>query len=402
MGNTPTEEAEMTKVLVSGASIAGPTAAYWLAHHGFEVTVVEQAPALRAGGSAVDFRGEQMEILRRMGTVLADVEARSTRMGDVTIVNGDGEFEARVPSAVMSGEVEIPRGELSRVLYEHTKDKAEYVFGDRITSLTEHAGGVDVTFLRGAPRTFDLVIGADGTHSGVRSLVWGPERDFATDLGYYVAYYTAPNHLGLDHEGRMYAEPGIGAMVTSHLDRDTMGVALYFASEPLAYDRRDVGQQKRILLDKFRGAGWELPTLLVGLRHTDTLFFDSLTQVRLDKWSKGRVVLVGDAAWAAGPGGGGTGLGMIGAYVLAGELATKSGHDQAFAAYEEVIRPTAKMGQNQAKRSGGFFAPETERGIRNRKYVYRALNTKPLNGLLTWLVNRSADSMTLPDYTRAA
>ena len=391
----------MTKILVSGASIAGPTAAFWLHSHGFEVTVVEQAPALRAGGSAVDFRGEQLAILRKMG-LLADIEARSTRMGDVTIVDADGRFQARVPSAVMSGEVEIPRGDLSRVLYEHTKNKVEYVFGDRITALTEHAGGVDVTFHRGAPRTFDLVIGADGAHSGVRSLAFGPERDFATHLGYYAAHFSVPNHLGLDHAGQMYAEPNVGAMVTSAIDRDALGVTLFFASEPLAYDRRDIEQHKGILTEKFRAAGWELPTLLDGLTRTDTLFFDSLSQVRLDKWSKGRVVLVGDAAWAAGAGGGGTGLAMIGAYVLAGELATNSGHDQAFAAYERIIRPTAKMGQNQAKRAGGFFAPDSQRGIRSRKHVYRVLNTKPLNALLTWLVNRSADSLTLPDYTRAA
>lgn len=391
----------MTKVLVSGASIAGPTAAYWLDHHGFEVTVVEQAPALREGGSAVDFRGEQMEILRKMG-VLPAIEALSTRMGDVTIVDRDGEVEARVPAAVMSGEVEIQRGDLSRILYEHSKDKVEYVFGDRITSLTEHAGGVDVTFLRGAPRTFDLVVGADGAHSGVRSLAFGPERDFAADLGYYVAYFTVPNHLGLDHEGRMYAEPNIGLMVTSHRDRDTMGVTMCFASEPLAYDRHDIEWQKRVLTDRFRDAGWEVPAILDGLADADPLFFDSITQIRLDKWSKGRVVLVGDAAWAGGPGNGGTGLGMIGGYVLAGELATKSSHDTAFAAYEEAIRPAARMGQNQAKRSGAFFAPATERGIRVRKHMYRLLNTKPMAGLLTWLVNRSADSLRLPDYTRAA
>jgi 2-polyprenyl-6-methoxyphenol hydroxylase-like FAD-dependent oxidoreductase len=191
-------------------------------------------------------------------------------------------------------------------------------------------------------------------------------------------------------------------MVTSHLDRDTMGVAMYFASEPLTYDRHDIEQQKRILIDRFRGAGWELPTILDGLARVDTLFFDSITQIRLDRWSKGRVVLVGDAAWAGGPGSGGTGLGMIGGYVLAGELATKSSYHAAFAAYEEIIRPSAKMGQNQAKQSGGFFAPGTERGIRNRKHVYRVLNTRPMTGLLTWLVNRSADSLTLPDYTRAA
>ncbi|EWM12590.1 FAD-dependent monooxygenase [Kutzneria sp. 744] len=391
----------MTKILVSGASIAGPTTAYWLHRHGFEVTVVEQAPTLRAGGSAVDFRGEQLEILRKMG-VLPQIEALSTQMGDVTIVDRDGRFEAKVPAAVMSGEVEIPRGDLSRVLYEHTKDKVEYVFGDKITSLTEHAGGVDVTFQKGAPRTFDLVVGADGSHSGVRSLAFGPEQDFATDLGYYVAYFTVPNHLGLDHDGQMYSEPNLGVMVTSHLDQDTMGVAMYFASEPLTYDRHDVEQQKRILIDRFRDAGWEVPTILDGLARTDTLFFDSLTQIRLDKWSKGRVVLVGDAAWAGGPGSGGTGLGMIGGYVLAGELATKSSYSAAFEAFEEVIRPTAKMGQNQAKQSGGFFAPGSDRSIRNRKYVYRVLNTKPMTGLLTWLVNRSADSLQLPDYTRAA
>jgi 2-polyprenyl-6-methoxyphenol hydroxylase-like FAD-dependent oxidoreductase len=392
---------KMTKILISGASIAGPTAAYWLHRYGFEVTVVEQAPALRAGGSAVDFRGEQMEILRKMG-LLGAIEARSTRMGDVTIVDADGQVQARVPSAVMSGEVEIPRGDLSRLLYEHTKNKVEYVFGDRITALTEHAGGVDVTFAKGAPRTFDLVVGADGAHSGVRSLAFGPERDFATHLGYYAAYFTVPNHLGLDHAGQMYAEPGIGAMVTSAIDRDSMGAMLVFAAEPLTYDRHDIEQHKRILADRFRTAGWELPTLLDGLARTDTLFFDSLSQVRLDKWSRGRVVLLGDAAWSAGPGGGGTGLAMVGAYVLAGELATNPSHDQAFATYEKIIRPTAKKGQGQARQAGGFFAPDSQRAIRGRSRVYRMLNTKPLNGLLTWLVNRTADAVTLPDYTSAA
>ncbi|WP_158104634.1 FAD-dependent monooxygenase, partial [Amycolatopsis kentuckyensis] len=199
----------------SGAGIAGPAAAHWLHRGGYRVTVVESAPALRPGGQAVDFRGEQVKLLAAMG-VLDEIRRYETAMGEQTVLGLDGRPALTVPGAAWSGEVEILRGDLARILYEHTADHTEYVFGDRVTSLTETADGVEVTFRQGAPRKFDLVVGADGVHSGVRAAAFGPERDFRRDLGFGIAGYTAPNHLGLDHTSIMYNEPGRGLTVGSH------------------------------------------------------------------------------------------------------------------------------------------------------------------------------------------
>ena len=389
------------KVLVSGASIAGPTIAYWLHRHGFEVTVVEQAPALRPGGSAVDFRGEQMEVLRRMG-ILDDLRAHETGMGEVKIVDAAGATMATLPAAMMSGEVEVLRGDLSRILFEHTHNDVEYIFGDRVTGLSEDADGVDVTFRSAAPRRFDLVVGADGTHSGIRSLAFGPESRYGSHLGYHLAYFSAPNHLGLDHECLTYAEPNLGVMVGSARDREVLNVLLVFASQPLDHRGRDSAWHREILADAFRSVGWEVPKLLESLDSATDLYFDSISQIHLDSWSRGRVVLLGDAAWAAGPGGNGTGLAMVAAYVLAGELATSPDHGTAFARYERQIRQAAKMGQNQAKRSGSFFAPPSRAAIRSRAMVFRVMASRPMSWLLTRLFNRAANAMPLSDYTRAA
>src|SRR3954454_14027905 len=183
-----------TTVLISGASIAGPTLAYWLARRGAAVTVVEQAPALRTGGHGVDFRGAQMELLDRMGITDA-VRARQTGMGTQTFVDGAGRAIVEMPSLFFSGEVEIARGDLAEVLYERTRDDVEYVFGDSVTGLTDDGDGVDVRFRHAPDRRFDLVVGADGMHSAVRRLTFGEESRFATFRGYYAAGFDAPNVL---------------------------------------------------------------------------------------------------------------------------------------------------------------------------------------------------------------
>src|SRR3954453_14695587 len=175
-----------TTVLISGASIAGPTLAYWLARRGAAVTLVEQAPALRSRGHGVDFRGAQMELLDRMG-ITDDVRARETAMGTQTFVGAAGRPIVEMPSLFFSGEVEIARGDLSQVLYERTLDDVEYVFGDSVTALTDDGNGVDGRFRTCADRRFDLVVGADGMHSAVRRLAFGEESRFATFRGYYAA-----------------------------------------------------------------------------------------------------------------------------------------------------------------------------------------------------------------------
>ncbi|MBE8525435.1 FAD-dependent monooxygenase [Amycolatopsis sp. H6(2020)] len=385
-------------VLVSGAGIAGPSAAHWLHRGGYRVTVVESAPALRPGGQAVDFRGEQVKLLAAMG-VLDEIRRYETAMGEQTVLGLDGRPALTVPGAAWSGEVEILRGDLARILYEHTADHTEYVFGDRVTSLTETADGVEVTFRHGAPRKFDLVVGADGVHSGVRAAAFGPEQDFRRDLGFGIAGYTAPNHLGLDHTSIMYNEPGRGLMVGSHRLPDRLHVGLVFAADGVEFHRRTPGEQGTLLAQLFADTGWETPKLLEALPAADDLYVDSISQIHLDRWSKGRVVLLGDAAWCAGPGGSGTGLAMMGAQVLAGELAAAGGdHVTAFAKYEQRLRKPATVGQKNGKGSGNFLAPRTAAKIRSRNRAYRMLGTRLFGGIFLWMTDRAANALEYREY----
>jgi len=390
------------KVLISGASIAGPTLAYWLARRGADVTVVEQAPGLRGGGHGVDFRGAQLELLDRMG-ITDEVRARETAMGTQTIVDAAGKPVVELPPLFFSGEVEIARGDLSQILYEGTREHAEYVFGDSVTALHDTGSGVDVEFRSGPARRFDLVVGADGMHSRVRALAFGPESEFAAFNGYYSAGFTAPDHLGLDRAGLVYNEPGRAVMVASSRDRSELSVALVFRADRLTYDRHDAAAVRRLVVEHFAGCGWETPRLLRELERSPDLYFDPLEQIHLDRWSKGRIGLLGDAAWCAGPGGSGTGLAMMGAYVLAAELAAAGGdHTAAFARYQQVLAKAAAKGQWQAKGAGDFLAPPTARKIRRRNRTYRILSSRIMSRPFAKLLGGAANAITLDAYPRTA
>lgn len=391
------EEKEMTSVLVSGAGIAGPALAFELSNRGFAVTVVERAPALREGGSAVDFRGKQTAVLERMG-ILDDVRALQTAMGEQVVIDEDGQQVAAMPAAFFSGDVEIERGDLTRILYDKSKDKAEYVFGDWITALHDDGDGVDVTFAGGSSRRFDLVVGADGTHSGVRALLFGPEKNFRQDTGYIIAGFNAPNTFGLDHLGLIYNQPGIGAMVSSGRDPRTVNVGLVMEHPRPDIHHRDTAAQRQLVASAFADAGWRMPSLLEHMANVDDLYFDVLCQISLERWSQGRVVLLGDAAWSAGIGGSGTGLGIIGAYILAGELATAPDHQTAFANYEKMLRPAAAAGHKQAKNAGPFLAPTSTKKIAQRNKMYRKLASGPMLRFFLWLSVRAANKPPLPDY----
>src|SRR4051794_29961012 len=389
-----------TTVLISGASIAGPTLAYWLARRGAAVTVVEQAPALRTGGHGVDFRGAQMELLDRMGITDA-VRARQTGMGTQTFVDGTGRAIVEMPSLFFSGEVEIARGDLAQVLHERTRDDVEYVFGDSVTALTDTGDGVDVRFRISPPRRFDLVIGADGMHSAVRRLVWGEESRFATFRGYYAAGFDAPNVLGLDHAGLIYNEPGRAVSADSGRDPSVMHVGFIFKADRLDYDRHDPAQLRAILRSRFAGVGWEAPRLLAELDGALDLYFDPLEQIHLDRWSTGRIGLLGDAAWCAGPGGSGTGLAMMGGYILAAELAAADGdHARAFGRYQQVLAKAAAKGQWQAKGAGDFLAPPTAGKIRSRNRTYRLLSSRLMAKPFAKLLGGAANAITLDAYPR--
>ncbi|MBA3948023.1 MAG: FAD-dependent monooxygenase [Herpetosiphonaceae bacterium] len=386
-------------ILISGASIAGPALAYWLSRYGFNSTVVERAPALRDGGYAVDFRGAaHIRVLERMG-ILSAIQRAATNMSTVSYVDANNKPLARMPAEMFSGDVEILRGDLSHILYNATKDTTEYIFGDSIASMTETSDGVHVTFASGTSRTFDLIVGADGLHSGVRALIFGDESEFVRYLGYCVAIFTTANHLNLDHTGRYYSVPGklVGMYSARH---NTEAKALFFfASPPLDYDYGDIEQQKQILATTFSGEGWQVPQLLATMWQAPDFYFDSCSQISLDSWSKGRIVLLGDAGYCASQGGNGTGLAVVGAYILAGELAASSGdHRTAFAHYEQQMRPYVKLNQKQAEGGGKFLVPGSRSKIWLRNQMFRTLPYLPWKGLIAHMASKTANAITLKDY----
>ncbi|WP_433218189.1 FAD-dependent monooxygenase [Dactylosporangium sp. CS-047395] len=354
---------KQTTVLISGASIAGPALAFWLSRYGCDVTVVERSPQLRTGGQAVDFKGEiHRTVLTRMG-LLDAVRARQTGGHDQTIIDEHGKAIAVIPGEFTGGEVEIARGELSELLHGETKGSCEYLFGDSITALEETADQVHVTFRNAAARSFDIVVGADGMHSNVRRLAFGPEPDFVKYLGYYYALV----ELKADGDPVMYNEPG--RMVA--LGGPKSPAFFVFKSPERHYDRYDPEAMKRIIRGAYQGGRWRIPELLDRLDTADDIYLDSLSRSEVPSYAKGRVVLLGDAAYGNTLGGFGSGLAVVGAYVLAGELRAANGdHRAAFANYEREFRPYAKVSKQGS--AGPFLAPPSRTRIAMRDWTFRS------------------------------
>jgi 2-polyprenyl-6-methoxyphenol hydroxylase-like FAD-dependent oxidoreductase len=320
------------EVLISGASVAGPTLAYWLCRSGFTPTVVEQTPALRVGlgGHAVDLLGPAVDVAERMG-ILPKVLAARTQTERVTLERpGRSPVEvdlSRLVAGISARHVEIMRGELTSILYEATRHDVEYRFDDSIRTLHQDGDGVEVTFEHGPRRRFGLVVGADGLHSGVRRLTFGDEAPFRHYLGGYLGVFSLPNYRGLDGRMVAYSVPGrTAAMYPVRQTGQARALFLFRAAEELDYDHRDLDQQRRLLRGAFPEQAWELPRLLAELEQASDFYFDSISQIRMQSWSSGRVTLVGDAGYCPAPAvGGGTALAVVGAYVLAGELRAAGG-----------------------------------------------------------------------------
>ena len=317
---------QLLRVLISGASVAGPTAAYWLCRQGCAVTVVERMPLarVRTSGHAVDLFGPAMDVAEWTGVLPAVMEAR-TRTEVVSFQrHGRGvDIDMRRLVAGTSGRhVEVMRGELAATLYEATRDDVTYMFEDSISTIDQEPDGVAVTFEHAPAEQFDLVVGADGLHSIVRRLVFGPEEQFRRFLGGYLAGVAMPNYLGLVGRMVVWNAPGrLAAIYPVHQTATARGGFLFRHDEEVALDHRDVDGQKRMLHQIYGGDGWQVPRLLAEMDAADDFYFDSISQIVMDSWSKGRVTLVGDAGYSPGPAvGGGTSIAMVGAYVLAQEL----------------------------------------------------------------------------------
>ncbi|MFD6443538.1 FAD-dependent monooxygenase [Promicromonospora sp. NPDC060204] len=381
---TSQSDAARRKVLITGASLAGPTLAYWLHRYGFAVTVVEKAHAPRGGGYPIDVRGTAIEVVRRMG-ILPALQVAHIDTGRFTFLDADGgEVAALHPYAVAGSiagqDLEVGRGDLTAALYETVRDDVEFVFDDSIDTLDQHERGVDVTFRSGGQRTFDVVVGADGMHSGTRKVLFGPEEQFHRYLGYGFAVFTMPNTLGLSRELLMWNTPGRAAALyaTGDADDDLHAFLNFYQPEQPLHVLRDPDAQRDLVARTYAGAGWEVASIVEAMHQADDLFFDTAGQIRMPSWSSGRVAFVGDAAYAPSfLTGQGSSLALVGAYMLARSLATHGNHVDAFAAYERDTREFVTMNQALVDKGGARLFPTTAEALEQRNATLRDLVAMP-------------------------
>jgi 2-polyprenyl-6-methoxyphenol hydroxylase-like FAD-dependent oxidoreductase len=397
------------KVLISGASIAGPALAYWLSCYGLNVTIVEHSDAVRSGGYPIDLRGTAIDVVERM-ELLPKLQAAHIDTRKLTFVDADGAPIAAVSPEGLSGgvsgrDIELPRGALSALLYEKAQSAAiHYRFKDSIDALEDDGNKVDVQFKSGEQARFDIVVGADGLHSNTRRLVFGPEEPFNRYLGrcFNIFSLPKPKSVTLSHEGIVYAEPGRAAGVYAVGDSETLYAFLIFAAErPPFLSRPDPEEQRKRTADVFAGSGWKVPRLVEAMQHAEDLYFDTVSQIYMPRWSSGRVVLVGDAAYAPSfLSGQGTSLALVGAYVLAGELAAQADPADAFASYEQILRPFVEANQALAYSGGSVLLPRTQEELDLRNASLTAGDFSTDSGDHTAKRREIHSLLKLPDYSQ--
>jgi 2-polyprenyl-6-methoxyphenol hydroxylase-like FAD-dependent oxidoreductase len=400
------------EILISGAGIAGTAAAYWLREAGFTVTVVERAPTPRPGGQTVDLRGAGRAVMERMG-LLEQIRAMTVTQRGIAWIDASGRHRAEMPVHAFDGNGivsadEILRGDLAAILHEAARSGVRHMFDDTITSLDQDSAGVTVTFEKADPRSFDLVVGADGLHSVVRRLAFGPESNSVRPLGLLNAWFTIPTEIDLDNWYLMHNAPG-GRVVSVRPGRlpDEQKAALSFRSTE-TFNRGDVTAQLDLLEHHFAGVGWEAPRLLRAARSASDFYLDAMGQVRLDRWSQGRVVLLGDAGYCPSPLTGlGTSLALVGAYILAGELAASSENTAAvadnaavqgaFEHYETLMRPYVEEGQELPPGGVDGYSPMSALRIALGWASMRWSQRWPMRPVMERIFSK-ADAIELPDY----
>jgi 2-polyprenyl-6-methoxyphenol hydroxylase-like FAD-dependent oxidoreductase len=381
--------------------------AYWLERFGFAPTLLERAPTLRSGGYVIDFWGLGYDIAEKMG-LLPRLRSAGYSVKELRIVDARGDrisgFGTKVFDELTAGRfVTIRRSDLSRLIFAAIGENCEVMFGDGIKAIDQEKDGARVTFERGQTRCFDLVIGADGLHSAVRRLAFGPQEKYETRLGYAVAAFEVPGYRPRD-EGAyvIHEQPGrqVGRFA---LDADRTLFLFVFANDinRQSYPRT-VDAQKALLRDTFATGGWELPQILAELNGCAEFYFDRVSQIRMDAWSRGRVCLIGDAAFCVSLlAGQGAALAMTAAYVLAGEMAVADGaYESAFRRYEQLLRPYIVGKQRAAARFASSFAPKTRMGLAIRHAVMNAFRIRTVAKFAIGS-DLVADQFKLPHYPLA-
>ena len=391
------------KILVTGASIAGPALAYWLSRQGMDVTVVEKSRAFRDGGQTIDVRGAGRVVVQRMG-LEPSIQANTTQEQGIAFVDLHNRTRAFIAVNAFDGdgpiaELEILRGELAKLLIQHSGDRVVYRFGDSIKTLEDDGEGVHVRFEQGGEQVYDLVIVAEGIGSTTRNQVFGSEVE-RRPLDLYTAYFTVPRQPSDGDVMRWHNIPGGRSICLRPDNLGTTRAFLSFQQAPSGYEKLARSEQILLLKQVFADAGWEAPRVLAALEHSPDLYLDAVGQVRMPRWSKGRIALVGDAAYCASPiSGMGTSLGLCGAYVLAGELGRHAEHGKAFAAYEKLMRPYVSQAQSVPKWAPRLASPHSRVGIALGHAVLRMATKPGFKTLFGKILSPKADAIELPSYS---
>ncbi|WP_294313981.1 FAD-dependent monooxygenase [uncultured Sphingomonas sp.] len=394
------------RVLVTGASVAGVTAAWWLARQGIAVDLVERAASFRNGGQNVDVRGAGRAVLRRMALEQAALDLSTGEYG-TDLVDSDDQVIARFgvdedgdrgPTA----ELEIRRGDIARLIHDDLGDGVDTRFGDHVAGIAQDDAGVDVTFASGRTGRYATVIVAEGVGSSTRELVFPGEND-PRWMDMTVAYFSVPRR---DHDGdyaRLYnTTEGRGAILKPDREATTLGAYIGMQGRAVGTQDWDSDRQKRYIRERFADVGWEMPRLLDAMQATDDLYYDAMRQVRMDRWSNGRVFLTGDAAWCpTGLSGIGTTLAIVGSYVLVGELCRHADPMAAARGYEAVMRPYVEEGQSLPKIVPRLMWPHSPLGVGALRTAARVVSAAPQQKLVTANFARDAEKVDLPDYPLA-
>jgi 2-polyprenyl-6-methoxyphenol hydroxylase-like FAD-dependent oxidoreductase len=393
------------RVLISGAGIAGPTLAYWLLRYGYTPTIIEIAPRLRTGGYIIDFWGAGYDIAERMG-LLPEITRKGYVVREVRVVGPSGQRVAGFPvdalARVTRGRfVSLARGDLAASIFGAIERDLETIFGDSVERIEQTGSGVAVTFESGKTREFDLVVGADGLHSRVRKIVWGEPDKLERYLGYKAAAFEVKGYRPRDELVYvMYTQ--VGRQVVRFAMRDDRTMFLFTYADEQVTGPDTLEAQKAVLRERFGASGWECPEILEALDHCDDLYFDRVSQIRIDaqqgSWARGRVTLLGDAASCVSLlAGQGSALAMVAAYILAGELHRANGdYAAAFQRYQDLFGPFVLSKQKAALRFAGTFAPKSAFALFLRNQIFKLM-------AIPWIANLAVgrdltDSIALPEY----
>lgn len=389
------------RIAIIGAGVAGPSFAYWMHRAGHQVTLVEAAPNFRTGGYLIDFWGLGYTVAEKMG-IAEDIRKLGYRVNEVRAVGADGRARASfgvdaIRRATKDRYTTVARGDLASTIYRTVENEIETIYSESITSLDNGHDRVSLTFRHTGPREFDLVVGADGLHSTVRQLAFGPEVNYAHYLGCQVAAYVIDGYRPRDELVFMTHNLPGRQISRFAMDGDRTLVLLIFrSSAPRVPDTLE--SSKELVRHHFADAGWEATEILAALDDVDELYLDVVSQIRMDRWSTGRVALVGDAAACVSLlAGEGTGLAMVESYVLAGELArAEADLPRAFAAYESRLRRFVEGKQAGATKFISVFAARTKLGIWLRNAGMKTMRLPFVGDLVVARTLR--DDIELPDY----